>query len=77
MGSKRQTRLKKKELIVDSDSVESDEIVEQEEEYIVEKVLDVKVEKVRKYFWKLLINKFLKFSFLLNIKFLIYKQKSF
>lgn len=50
MGSKRQTRLKKKELIVDSDSVESDEIVEQEEEYIVEKVLDVKVEKVRKYF---------------------------
>jgi flagellar biosynthesis GTPase FlhF len=50
MGSKRQTRLKKKELIVDSDSVESDEIVEQEEEYIVEKVLDVKVEKGKRYY---------------------------
>jgi len=50
MGSKRQTRLKKKDLIVDSDSNESDENVEQEEEYIVEKVLDVKVEKGKRYY---------------------------
>ncbi|KAG4088610.1 hypothetical protein H8356DRAFT_1432678 [Neocallimastix lanati (nom. inval.)] len=48
--AKKQTKLKKNDLIVNSDSNESDENVEQEEEYSVEKVLDVKIEKGERYY---------------------------
>ena len=62
MGSKKQTKLKKNDLIVNSDSNESDENVEQEEEYSVEKVLDVKIEKVLIYMNKLNNNFYFKFN---------------
>jgi len=62
VGSKKQTKLKKNDLIVNSDSNESDENVEQEEEYSVEKVLDVKIEKVLIYMNKLNNNFYFKFN---------------